>query len=55
MGIRCAHCDTVLYPLAEVAMEVDRVETRVRAALDKGEGSIITEATSIGPIGHKYT
>ena len=29
----CAHGDTVLFPLAEVAMNVDGVETRVRAAV----------------------
>ena len=45
VAVRCAHGNTVLYPLAEVAMEVD----------GKGEGSSIKEATSIGPIGHRCT
>ena len=35
VAVRCAHGDTVLYPLAEVAMEVDGVETRVRAAVSE--------------------
>ena len=35
VAVRCTHGDTVLYPLAEVAMEVDGVETRVRAAISE--------------------
>ena len=31
--LRCAHGDIVLYPLAEVDMEVDGVPVRVEAAL----------------------
>ena len=34
-AVWCAHGDTVLYPLAEVAMEVDGVETRVKAAVSE--------------------
>ena len=31
--VRCAHGDTVLYPLAEVKMEVDGIHLKVRAAV----------------------
>lgn len=31
--VRCAHRDTVLYPLAEVEMELDGVPMRVKAAV----------------------
>ena len=33
--IRCAHCDTVLYPIAQLQLEVDGTPVCVKAAVSK--------------------
>ena len=42
--VRCAHGNTVLYPLAEVDMEVNRVPVRVEAALRTLPMSVLLRA-----------
>ena len=50
--LRCAHGDTVLYPLADVSIEVDGITFTVRAALSDTSVLLGTDVPALGHLLH---